>query len=102
MLAHFVDGLQKIRKLGPPSIPSNPFTTEEEMFALVQNSVEDESVHSLLSLKLRESASRNDTCFNFLMSVHDTESPETLREIRKLRLEQEPDLDLIQPDFDLI
>ena len=94
LLAHFVDGLQKIRKLGPPSIPSNPFTTEEEMFALVQNSAEDQNIHSLLSLKLRESASRSDACFNCLMSFDDTESPETLREIRKLRLEQEPDLDL--------
>ena len=85
--------MQKIRKLGPPSIPVNPLTKEEEIFALVHNSVEDDNIHDLMSQQILEKA--ENTCSSCFISCEDEiDTPETLREIRKLRIEQESGLDL--------
>ena len=40
LLAHFADGLSKLRQLGPPRIPVNPLTLEEEEFAMAHNARE--------------------------------------------------------------
>ena len=40
LLTHFTEGLKSLRLLGPPQIPINPMTLEEEVFAMANNSVE--------------------------------------------------------------
>ena len=51
LLAHFTEGLQKLRQLGPPKIPINPMTLEEEMYAKVHNAAEYREVQDLLCLE---------------------------------------------------
>ena len=105
LLAHFTEGLQRLRQLGPPRIPSNPMTLEEEMFAKIQNAAEYNEVQELLNLEMLENAQgggKDDmfcsTCFNTCADngtdYQLLETSELLREIRRLRLEQECGLDL--------
>ena len=87
LLAHFTEGLSRLRQLGPPKIPVNPMTVEEEMFAKAHNAAELREVTDTTAGVIGLSCSR---CFY----MHMEESAETLREIRKLRIEQESGLDL--------
>ena len=44
LLMHFVNGLEKFKKWGPPSIFQNPLTYEENSFAPLMNSVEGDKI----------------------------------------------------------
>ena len=43
LMAHFLAGLEKFKKWGPPSIETNPVSLEELQYAKLMNSFEDES-----------------------------------------------------------
>ena len=85
LLAHFTQGLQELRLLGPPRIPTNPLSLEDEAFAISQNSVEIRDIFSQIEKHCP-------ACFTSV--VMDEDNGETLKEIRKLRLEQECGMDL--------
>ena len=44
LLAHFTEGLKNLRTFGPPKIPTNPMTLEEEVFAIAHNAQEHKEV----------------------------------------------------------
>ena len=156
LLAHFTQGLQQLRQLGPPRIPINPLSVEEELFAINHNATESEEVKQLVDLErfgdssdqdgkvpvpcapeqsstpipsnpvhlssrswhdvqleegngqgrgeakrdhvsLSSGRGKVDACSNVYPKmgiIQDTENTETLREIRRLRLEQECGMDL--------
>ena len=105
LLAHFTEGLQSLRLLGPPSIPTNPMSVEEEMFAKVHNAAEHRDIHELLKMEALETFKEDgedpmfcSTCFNICgedePEYQGMETSETLRDIRRLRLEQECGMDL--------
>ena len=128
LLAHFTEGLQRLRQLGPPIIPSNPMSLEEEMFAMSHNAMECNMVQQLVNLEMVESfiadseeeilctttsgekdqsvidtlatkygrgySSCSNTFEEEIFDHEGMENSETLREIRKLRLEQECGIDL--------
>ena len=54
LLAHFTEGLRRLRQIGPPIIPCNPMTIEEERFAMVHNATEDYQVQKLLQMETLE------------------------------------------------
>ena len=83
LLTHFAEGLKNIQSLRPPRISSNPLTFEEEQFALVNNLKELNSNFKETGLPM---------CTSCLISTID-ESPDTIKEIKKLRLEQECGID---------
>ena len=88
LLAHLTQGLRSLRMLGPPQIPVNPMTLEEEMFAMAHNVLElkGEGINFVNAKndKVKEEKSLCPYCFLVAME----ECPDTLREIRRLRLEQ--------------
>ena len=85
LLAHFTEGLQSLRLLGPPRIPINPLSLEDEIFALSHNSTELGDIFTDVSKPCV-------SCFTGL--VLDDDYGETLKEIKKLRLEQECGMEL--------
>ena len=96
LLAHFTEGLMNLRLLGPPRIPANPLTTEEEEFAKLHNAEEYREVCHIVAQKNDEESltagGMEMLCPScYFMSMED--SPDTLRDIRRLRLEQECGLD---------
>ena len=85
-----------LRLLGPPKIPVNPMTADEEIFAKLHNAVDYKEVCDMIALDTaRDSTAAGENevmCSScFFMSMED--SPDTLRDIRRLRLEQECGLD---------
>ena len=105
LLAHFTEGLQRLRLLGPPTIPTNPMSVEEEIFAKVHNAAEYCEIHELLNMEALENIKEVSedpafcsTCFNISIEevpeYQNMETSETLSEIRRLRLQQESGMDL--------
>ena len=91
LLTHFTEGLQKVRLMGPPKIPVNPLTIEEESFAITNNMREYAAAFNTSC----NSESKGSVCSRCLIAaLDDDESGETLREIRKLRLEQETGIEM--------
>ena len=91
LLAHFTEGLKSLRTFGPPKIPSNPMTLQEEMFAIAHNAQEYKEVRGFGSE--REQSKDDELCVQcLLVSIEDC--PETMREIRRMRLEQEGGVDI--------
>ena len=93
LLAHFTEGLKSLRLLGPPQIPVNPMTQEEEIFAMAHNAVEFKEFRGVVSKDSdKDQTGEQMLCSAcYLMTMEDC--PETLREIRRLRLEQECGID---------
>ena len=70
-----------MRRIGPPRIPLNPMSLEEQRFAVAHNAAEYKD--------LRIDSDGGDLlCTQCFISNVD-ESPDTLNEIRRLRLQQE-------------
>ena len=78
LLTHFTEGLQKVRLMGPPKIPVNPLTIEEESFAITNNMREYAAAFNTSC----NSESKGSVCSTCLIAaLDDDESGETLREI---------------------
>ena len=88
LLAHFTEGLMNLRKLGPPRIPVNPLSQEDEIFAKAYNMEEQQEIFDLAS----KEKTGDDSGFCFCLFSDD--SPDKLREIKNLRLEQECGVDI--------
>ena len=54
LLTHFTEGLTKLRQLGPPRIPVNPMSLEDEMFAKAHNVPEQKEIYRLASKEKSE------------------------------------------------
>ena len=94
LLTHFTEGLTKLRQLGPPRIPVNPMSLEDEMFAKAHNVPEQKEIYRIASKeKSEENPGEKKLCSTCLYMFMD-DSPETLREIKNLRLEQECGIDI--------
>ena len=94
LLAHFVEGLKSLRQFGPPNIPSNPLTADEERFSVVQNLLEEKSYFQSVQYQDEANISmKKELCSICLFQLLDDE-PETLKEIKHLRLEQECGIDI--------
>ena len=75
LLAHFTEGLMNLRKLGPPRIPVNPLSQEDEIFAKAYNMGEQQEIFDLAS----KEKTGDDSGFCFCLFSDD--SPDKLREI---------------------
>ena len=89
LLTHFAQNLSSLRSLSAPKIPTNPLTIEEEAFALAHNAWE---VRNLVDSSAKRGESHCMPCY--LNFSTDDENGDTLREIRRLRLEQECGIDM--------
>ena len=84
-----------LRKLGPPVIPVNPLSVEEEIFARVHNMSEQKEIFQLAyKEKCNMAAGHEERLCSTCLYTHMDEAPETLRDIKNLRLEQECGVDI--------
>ena len=88
LLTHFTEGLKHLRSLGPPRIPVNPLSTEDEFFAISRNGTEFADSWNFAEEKKDRCCS---TCF--MVSFED-DCPETLKDVRMLRIEQESGMEI--------
>ena len=98
LLAHFTAGLKKIRQFGPSLIPNNPMSKEEESFAMVHNAEESDIVWEYLQQTNQEELATDSyqlTCSvcHTTFTEEEIDDADSLKEIRRLRLEQECGLD---------
>ena len=82
LLTHFVEGLSSLRQLGPPRIPINPQLDDEFKFSQLNSLVEERSLYDA------EFSVDGKSCVKCLYQQLDDE-PESLKDIKNLRLEQE-------------
>ena len=96
LLTHFIEGLHSLRQLGAPLIPSNPMTLEEEVHAKSHHIMEENKVYKMEdNCRIHgNELNANHSLMDHDYDDFDVESPVTLREIRRMRLEQETGMDL--------